>query len=251
MLIILVGLPSVGKSTFARRLSKELYLRGVDNLVIGSDVIRECFPVWKSEYEGYIRDATYYLIDSALREFWVIVDDTNYYNSKRRDLINIARRRKKDYIIIYLRAPLEVVLQRNIERGEKVPNELILEMYRKFDEPGKKYAWDRPDIVLDTHREMDFEKIVETILNKGSKKFKTGKKKDPKKEVWDRVDKVTREVVGEYIRRGVIKGEDIKVILKLRREFLKELKSRGLKGLEDIESDFKRFLEERLNKNNL
>jgi len=254
MLIILVGLPSVGKSTFARRLSKELYLRGVDNIVIGSDVIRDCFPVWKSEYEEYIKDATYQLIDSALRKFYVIVDDTNYYNSKRRDLINIARKIGKDYIIIYLRAPLEVILERNIKRGEKIPNELILEMYNKFDEPGKKYAWDRPDIVVDTHLEIDFNRIVDTILDRGIKKSKIEgdrKEDDFKKEIWDKVDKITREVVGDYIKRGVVKGDDIKTILKLRREFLKDLRSNTLDGIDEeylkkIKANFKRFLDERL-----
>ncbi|GBF36472.1 L-seryl-tRNA(Sec) kinase [Methanofervidicoccus abyssi] len=252
MLIILVGLPSVGKSTFAKRLSKELYLRGVDNIVIGSDVIRECFPVWKREYEEYIKNTTYQFIDSALRKFYVIVDDTNYYNSKRRDLISIAKRRNKDYMIIYLRAPLDVILERNIKRGKKVPNELILEMYNKFDEPGMKYAWDRPDIVVDTHREINFDKIVNIILDKGVKKSKIEKNRkedNSKKQIWDKVDKITRDVVGEYIKKDVVKGKDIRVILKLRKEFLKNLKSNILNDercLENIRSDFKRFLNERL-----
>ena len=53
------GPPICGKKTFAKRLSKELHLRGVDNIIIGSDVIRECFPVWKSEYEEYIKNTAY------------------------------------------------------------------------------------------------------------------------------------------------------------------------------------------------
>ncbi|HIP84267.1 MAG TPA: L-seryl-tRNA(Sec) kinase [Methanothermococcus okinawensis] len=248
MLIILVGLPSVGKSTFARRLSKELYLRGVDNVVIGSDVIRECFPVWKREYESYIREATYQLIDRALREFYVIVDDTNYYNSKRRDLINIAKRRNKDYRIIYLKAPLEVILERNKRRGEKVPNELIVEMYRKFDEPGKRYTWDKPEIVIDTSKEIDFNRVIDTILNRSTRKSRNEKDRgenDLRSKTWNRIDKITREVVGEYIRSRSIDKKDIKVILELRKKFLKNLRSKDLEEIdeEELKKDFKRFLD--------
>ncbi|HID47727.1 MAG TPA: L-seryl-tRNA(Sec) kinase [Methanococcaceae archaeon] len=248
MLIILVGLPSVGKSTFARRLSKELYLRGVDNVVIGSDVIRECFPVWKREYESYIREATYQLIDRALREFYVIVDDTNYYNSKRRDLINIAKRRNKDYRIIYLKAPLEVILERNKRRGEKVPNELIVEMYRKFDEPGKRYTWDKPEIVIDTSKEIDFNRVIDTILNRSTRKSRNEKDRgenDLRSKTWNRIDKITREVVGEYIRSRSIDKKDIKVILEFRKKFLKNLRSKDLEEIdeEELKKDFKRFLD--------
>jgi len=238
----------VGKSTFARRLSKELYLRGVDNVVIGSDVIRECFPVWKREYESYIREATYQLIDRALREFYVIVDDTNYYNSKRRDLINIAKRRNKDYRIIYLKAPLEVILERNKRRGEKVPNELIVEMYRKFDEPGKRYTWDKPEIVIDTSKEIDFNRVIDTILNRSTRKSRNEKDRgenDLRSKTWNRIDKITREVVGEYIRSRSIDKKDIKVILELRKKFLKNLRSKDLEEIdeEELKKDFKRFLD--------
>lgn len=238
----------MGKSTFARRLSKELYLRGVDNVVIGSDVIRECFPVWKREYESYIREATYQLIDRALREFYVIVDDTNYYNSKRRDLINIAKRRNKDYRIIYLKAPLEVILERNKRRGEKVPNELIVEMYRKFDEPGKRYTWDKPEIVIDTSKEIDFNRVIDTILNRSTRKSRNEKDRgenDLRSKTWNRIDKITREVVGEYIRSRSIDKKDIKVILELRKKFLKNLRSKDLEEIdeEELKKDFKRFLD--------
>lgn len=238
----------MGKSTFARRLSKELYLRGVDNVVIGSDVIRECFPVWKREYESYIREATYQLIDRALREFYVIVDDTNYYNSKRRDLINIAKRRNKDYRIIYLKAPLEVILERNKRRGEKVPNELIVEMYRKFDEPGKRYTWDKPEIVIDTSKEIDFNRVIDTILNRSTRKSRNEKDRgenDLRSKTWNRIDKITREVVGEYIRSRSIDKKDIKVILEFRKKFLKNLRSKDLEEIdeEELKKDFKRFLD--------
>ena len=92
MLIILTGLPGVGKSTFSKNLAKTLSRYNIDVIVLGSDLIRESFPIWKETYEEFIRKATYSLIDNALKHYWVIVDDTNYYNSMRRDLINIAKK---------------------------------------------------------------------------------------------------------------------------------------------------------------
>lgn len=95
MLIILTGLPGVGKSTFSKNLAKILSKNNIDVIVLGSDLIRESFPVWKEKYEEFIKKSTYRLIDSALKNYWVIVDDTNYYNSMRRDLINIAKNTTK------------------------------------------------------------------------------------------------------------------------------------------------------------
>ncbi|AEH07479.1 L-seryl-tRNA(Sec) kinase [Methanothermococcus okinawensis] len=256
MLIILVGLPSVGKSTFSKKLSKKLYKKGIDNVILGTDLIRENFATWKEEYEDFIKNSTYYLIDNALKNYAVIVDDCNYYNSKRRDLINIAKKNRKNHIIIYLKAPLDVLLKRNIERGAKIPNEVIINMFNKFDEPGIKYTWDKPDIIIDTTKDIDYDKIITKIITKRKKPFKEKvevKKAISKKEnILNEIDKITRDIVGEYIKNNKFDKNKIRVISELRKNYLKKIKNKDMNNYnykynaDDIKKEFKELLDKNI-----
>ncbi|CAB3287071.1 L-seryl-tRNA(Sec) kinase [Methanocaldococcus lauensis] len=248
MLIILVGLPGVGKTTFSKNLAKILSKFNIDVIVLGSDLIRESFPMWKEQYEEFIRKSTQLLIDEALKKYWVIVDDTNYYNSMRRDLINLAKKYNKNYAIIYLKAPLDILIKRNVERGEKIPNEVIKKMYEKFDEPGKKYKWDEPFLTIDTTKNLDLEDIAKKLIEKSRETPKYEEVEEYNNindNIIDKIDKKTRKIISEYIKSGKIKKDKIKDIVELRKEFLKKLKK--LKNI-DFDKAIEEF-KETINKN--
>jgi O-phosphoseryl-tRNA(Sec) kinase len=254
MLIILTGLPSVGKSTFSKAISKKMAEKNIDNIILGTDLIRESFPVWKESYEEFIRDSNNYLIKEALEnKFSVIVDDTNYYNSKRRDLMNIAKECGTNYVTIYLKAPLNLLLKRNIERGQKIPNEVIKNMYEKFDTPGTKYAWDLPDIIVDTTEKIDYIEILNEILEiNENKNLKIEEDKVPTLKTVEsnlqKIDNITRNIVGNLIKTGKIDKKDIKLVSGLRKSFLKTFKKIESENLdfEKIEKDFLDYLKENL-----
>ncbi|MEO2116820.1 MAG: L-seryl-tRNA(Sec) kinase [Methanocaldococcus sp.] len=251
MLIILTGLPGAGKSTFSKNLAKTLSKNNIDVIVLGSDLIRESFPVWKEKYEEFIRKATYSLIDFALKNYWVIVDDTNYYNSMRRDLISIAKKYNKNYAIIYLKAPLDVLIKRNIDRGKKIPNEVIKRMYEKFDEPGKKYKWDNPFLIIDTTEDIDFNGIAKKLIEKSKEIPKYYIEEENKKEIknnkdyniLDKIDKETRKIISEYIKSKKLDKDKIKGVVELRRKFLKDLKGREV-DVNTAMEEFKNMLDE-------
>ncbi|MBA2861457.1 L-seryl-tRNA(Sec) kinase [Methanococcus maripaludis] len=254
MLIILTGLPSVGKSTFSKAISKKMAEKNIDNIILGTDLVRESFPVWKESYEEFIRDSNSYLIKNALENnFSVIVDDTNYYNSKRRDLMNIAKECDNNYVTIYLKAPLDLLLKRNIERGQKIPNEVIKNMYEKFDTPGTKYAWDLPDITVDTTEKIDHNEILSKILkiaeNKSSKieEDKISNSNSVESDL-QKIDNITRNIVGELIKTEKINKKDIKLVSEIRKSFLKDCKKIESKkmDLKKIEKDFLDYLNKNL-----
>ncbi len=256
MLIILTGLPSVGKSTFSKTLSKKMSEKNIDNIILGTDLIRESFPVWKESYEEFIRDSSNHLIKKALKnKFSVIVDDTNYYNSKRRDLMNIARVCDTNYIMIYLKAHLDLLLKRNVKRGQKIPNEVITNMYEKFDTPGTKYAWDLPDITIDTTEKIDFDEILNEILKiNENKNLKIEENLEHQKienleSDLQKIDNITRNTLGNLIKCEKIDKKDIKLALELRKSFLKEYKKIEFNEVdfEKIEEEFLNYLNEDIN----
>ncbi len=308
MLIILVGLPSVGKSTFSERVGHILSDKyNYDVFIVGTDMIREGFPKWKPDYENFISNMFYQLVENSLKNnYLTIVDDTNYYNSKRRDLIKIAKRLGKKYIIIYLYASIDTIIKRNINRGEKVPKDVIIDMYKKLDKPGIKYKWDRPHIILNTEKDIDYDNVVNRIINilsyedrgdtntdnigdigntdnNGSNnknnnsdnnndnindsinstsnninnkiitnKYNNNNKKNKygNNPLLD-IDKITRKIVGEYIKNTKLENRTIKRIIKIRKEYLKNCKKGNLNNIcsLDIESDFKNYMANKLKDN--
>ncbi|WP_017980994.1 L-seryl-tRNA(Sec) kinase [Methanocaldococcus villosus] len=239
MLIILTGLPAVGKTEFSKKLAKELS-NDVDVIVLGSDLIRESFPIWKVDYEPFIKESLFYLIDKALKKYWVIVDDTNYYNSIRRDLIKIAKKHNKRYAIIYLKAPLDVILKRNKEREKKVPDEVIINMYNKFDPPGKKYKWDEPFLEIDTTENIDYKKIAKILIEKSKEKIEI-KKVIKEQSLLNKIDIETRKIINSYIKNKNLNKDEIIKIINLRKEFLKSLKNKNINYDEAIK-EFKSLI---------
>ena len=256
-LICLVGLPASGKTTFSINL-KDYLERNFDNFkvrIIDPDKIRIEITPDKFDYkmEELVRKQNLNNIEKALKDgFIVISDDLNYYSSMRHDLKLIAENLNLYFFIIHISTPLEICLKWNTNRGELIPNRILKKIKNRFDSFDK-YKWDYPIASIDISKVKDFNQIFKNLMDiffhnyedKYDLKTKDEFVKESSNQYNEMLDKITRNVVGELLKRKEINTKK-KKILYYRRRFVKIYLDKSLNE-SLIEPTFKEYLEKNLN----
>lgn len=252
-LIILVGLPASGKTTFAFKLKEILEVKfQIKVKIIDPDIIRDkTFPnSFNFKNEPQIRKKNILLVKKHLGKGQVVIsDDLNYYSSMRHDLKLIADRLNIKYYIIHISTPLKLCLKRNEERGKPIPNEIIKNIYDKFDSFDK-YKWDTPFETYNFTQITDINQFTEALGNKiafnlqEQKEYEELIQTKPSTSIREVVDLITRKYVGELLKNPKYHSSK-KAILEYRKSFLR---SRSAEDFDDnqILEDFKRFLNRNL-----
>jgi len=251
-LIILVGLPASGKSTFALKLKDiiEIKLKPYKTKIIDPDMIRNSITYEKFDYkkESIVRKKNLIEVRQSLKEHFIVIsDDLNYYSSMRHDLKEIAENQELHYFIIHLTTPLHVCLKWNKIRGKPIPNKVIKKIYNKLDSFDK-YSWDYPVVEYDPSQyQISNEKIDEIlvqIINKLTLQLNSLPKItqiESKSNVDnEKLDMATRKVVGDLLRDPIYKSLKNQII-KARKLFIKQYPNASFNELE-ISKDFKKFL---------
>ncbi len=255
MLIILSGLPSSGKSTLAREIAAILELDlSMKTIIIESDAIRNFIPSYREQrfnpdHEPVIRSAMFSLIKHFLQQDYLVInDDMNYYKSMRHDLLEIAMEMNVSFGIIYVSTPREIALSWNEKRGLPIPQDVIEDVYNKFDIPGKDYEWDMPILITDlsntTPKSAANEAInlIRDLISKPSEKetkfVVEPSEEDRQKEA---IDQLTRRIVSETMANK--KDENLaKSLSYVRRDFLKIAVKNKL-TLEEVNENFRELVE--------
>ncbi len=253
-LIILVGLPASGKSTFAFKLKEELELKFHNKVkVIDPDIIREkVFPnSFDFKNEPQIREKNILSVRKHLNKGYIVIsDDLNYYSSMRHDLKLIADSLNIKFYIIHISTPLRLCVKRNEERGKPIPNEVIENIYNKFDNFDK-YKWDTPYETYDINQTRDTVQFIENLTDKLALNLQEQIKcKDPLKKISsisirEKIDLITRKYVGELLKNPKYHISK-KAILEYRKSFIKK-QSDNLIEEDKILKDFKLYLAKHLN----
>ena len=250
-LIVLMGLPSSGKSTIANLLARKITEKyHILCTVIGTDDIRKLIPSQSNQFnpdlEPYIKEWTLSNIQFCLKnESIVINDDMNYYKSMRHNLKQIADDNQAHFILIHIQIPLDTALEWNLKRGSPIPQEVIKRVADRLDPPGE-YKWDIPLKTIQTDK-LEPETAVKNIFSELSslitKPFKIEAPPSPSKPgIHEKIDKITREVVTEFARLEK-DSSLLKKISSFRKTYLKTILDQNI-PLESLKDDFATKLKE-------
>ena len=239
-LLALCGLPASGKSSLADAIRVAIRSKGHIVEVVRTDDWRDYtyYSDFVPEKEGEVRQAALAKVETLIgKGKSVIHDDTNYYNSMRHELLEIAIDAKCAFGIIHVTTPIEEALKWNRERpGTRIPEYVIQRISERFDRPGARYLWDCPLAEVDMHT-ADLDSAVDEIVNtlhtlEVIRQSKPTLVSDSK---FEKLDRVTRNTVSGFLQNHPELRGDREVSIIRQRVLKRAANDRiGLKMVKDI-----------------
>lgn len=135
-LILLIGLPGSGKSTFAKQLLAEDPQRqlispdAIRSQIFGDEATQGSWLLIWREVQRQFQQA---IVNSSCAAASTIYDATNAQRRQRTEVIALARATGFTHITgLWLDTPIWLCLARNRRRVRKVPESVILRMHRQL-----------------------------------------------------------------------------------------------------------------------
>lgn len=153
-LVLLIGAPGAGKSTFARNLVEAAVLPA--DGVLSTDEYRRSLtgsPTDLSQERRVFSTLRAELVSRLRRDLTTVVDATNLWPRRRARHLALARAEGRPIVAIRFDVPLDVLLARNAARDRRVPTGAVVVMYRQMASGASREALYEEgfDLVLDAH----------------------------------------------------------------------------------------------------
>ncbi|XP_012925433.1 L-seryl-tRNA(Sec) kinase isoform X1 [Heterocephalus glaber] len=185
----------------------------------------------------------YLLAKTAVsRPLVLVLDDNFYYQSMRYEVYQLARKYSLGFCQLFLDCPLETCLQRNGQRPQAVPTEIIRLMGRKIERPNpEKNAWEHNSLIIGSpaHSSEANLEVADLLLTALENPVKYVEDNIEQKEtdriicsanIFHKADQTLRRIVSETMKEA----KDEQVLpnnLKLLAEELNKLKAEILEDL--------------------
>lgn len=215
-LLVLCGIPASGKTLLAIEIQKQVQ-DDVD--IVSTDEWRDevFYSAFTPEKENKVRENALKNTKTLLSKGKSIIhDDTNYYASMRHELYELARLRACVFAVVHITTPLKVALDWNRRREVVIPDHVIRRIHSKLDEPGRRYAWDKPIARVNLAAIGTSIAASEILQGLESKRPISTTKIGSEESMQTLRDKETRLVVAEFLleNRGLRSDDDVHRIRK-------------------------------------
>lgn len=127
--IICIGVPASGKSTWARAQAAD-----TGAVIVCRDDIRIMQGLKHGEDEQKVTKVSDAMLDGAISDGYdIIIADTNINRTFRNRLIKFCHKRAADVEIVTFPVPLQVAIQRDLDREASVGSAVITRMYQQME----------------------------------------------------------------------------------------------------------------------
>lgn len=147
-LIVMVGLPASGKSTYSKELATK-----ENAIILSSDQLREELygDVNDTEHNNEVFAELHRRIKENLaKEKNVIWDSTNLNYKKRKIFLEGVRKTNCTKECYFMATPYEVCLEQNSQRNRQVPEHVLKRMYKSIYVPQYYEGFDKIHIIYNT-----------------------------------------------------------------------------------------------------
>lgn len=168
--VLIIGIPGAGKTTFVKKLPVILPQYGN-------------FKVWEIIYDNILetdcptsyklhRQHAFTMAEQTIKDIRqddekihvLVIDDNMYFKSMRYEYYKLARNYQISFFVVHFNVELSVALHRNANRENSVPEHVIINMAKKFEQPCEN--WEKNSLIIDSSYELNdiYSKFV-TKLN--------------------------------------------------------------------------------------